>query len=239
MGIIRIMDNPYAALIAQERDKIAALRLRIAAIEDRIRVLESLVPDELDDALTRAILEARAKAEARAAQDDLPAESDSPVVEPIAEELKLPSSEKKPPVFILPNDVKVPEQLKTPEASVGSRWQFKMPSRRLPLSTLLLLDFLSGAPKSREEMLGFMRKNSFESNSGALSTFVYNYRKHFGFVDVDHAGNTFLTDRGAQYLREHASEMETPTPAATDAGVDSQQADGLPKPEGTEPGGGN
>ena len=36
-----------------------------------------------------------------------------------------------------------------------------------------------------------------------------------------------------------ALKKETPTSVAADVGVDSQQADGLPKPEGTEPGGGN
>lgn len=224
------MNNPYLDLIAQERAKISVLRTRIAEIEGRISLLESLVPDEFDDALTRAMVDARAKAAAVKESQDFSRSHDA-----YQERLQIPVSEEVPQSMRAGNGADEVGQQALP---VDLSQQYRAPGRRLPPSTLKLLAYLGQAPRSRDEMLQFLEGVGAPSNLGALSTFVYGYKKHFGFVDTDREGNTLLTERGASYVREHFAEIETPASAVTDAGVDSQQAGRLPESEGTDPEGG-
>lgn len=167
-------------LLEHERRKLLLLRNKLAEQEQRVKVLEQMQDDPLDEVLDREL-----------AQDAGTKRTPAPAPAPIdqssgADELPRRAESLLPPAFA---------------------WQ-RVP-RRMPPQWARLLTFIGSEGKTFTEVEAFIKEAPLAMTPGAARTGLMNYRKDFGFVENPRKGFYKTTDKALAFIEARKDESPT------------------------------
>jgi hypothetical protein len=157
-------------LLEHERRKLSLLRNKLAEQEQRVKVLEQMVDDPLDEILEREM------ASAASARQEEPG---AVLSQDRGENETTRSSALSPP-------------------PLASFWH-RIP-RRMPAQWVRLLTFIGNDGKTFAEVETFIKNAGLAMTPGAARTGLMNYRKDFGFVENPRKGFYKTTDKCTAFI---------------------------------------
>ena len=168
--------NETAALIERERKKLAWLRDKVADQERRVKALEQLTPDALDEMFERE--------SSATTQESAPIASVEPVAEPA-----------RPPLIVT---TALPKNLAwiTPNGTGG----FRVPRSMSP-SWMKMFEFIGTDGKTLRSIEAFIASGAVSMTPGAARAGLMNYRKEFGLITSSRKGFYQVTERGIALMK--------------------------------------
>ncbi|EWS54453.1 MULTISPECIES: hypothetical protein [unclassified Methylibium] len=198
-----------AALIERERRKLVWLRAKVSEQEARVRALEDLADDPLDEMFDK---ETRGQSNAA---DSVQAPAHAP--QPVIASTSVVHQETRPQRELIVSDaarVQLQQLLKPVASAAWSRRP-----RQIAPNWVRILGFIGREGKTYTEVREFIAKENLAISPEAARTALMNYRKDFGLVENPKRGFYIATERALAIIEAQKNE----SPAFAENGAHEPQ----------------